>query len=121
MTIANTSKAKNPKNKDISRLLGQRICDLDLKIKGTQLEILVNQLYEELEKASISFRPRTYLSDEWGCPHGVPVIGIPFYLANPELCLLEHQLTGVEAENRDEIMMYLRHEAGHAFNYAYQL
>jgi hypothetical protein len=26
---------------------------------------------------------------------GVPVIGIPFYLANPELSKLEGQLTGI--------------------------
>jgi hypothetical protein len=108
-------------NQQSSELLGRKISDLSLKIQGTQLESLINQLYEELERAGISFRPKTYLSDEWGCPHGVPVIGIPFYLADPELCRLEHQLTGIEAENKSEIMMYLRHEAGHAFNYAYQL
>jgi hypothetical protein len=30
-------------------------------------------------------------------------------------------LTGIEAEDEAEVMMYLRHEAGHAFNYAYRL
>jgi hypothetical protein len=34
---------------------------------------------------------------------------------------LEGELTGIEAENEDEVMMCLRHEAGHAFNYAYRL
>jgi len=105
-----------------NRLLSTRIADLQLSIKGTRLELLLNQLYRELEAAGLSnFKPEAYLSDEWGCPAGVPVIGIPFYLARPELCDLECQFTGVEAESDDEIMMYLRHEAGHAFNYAHKL
>ena len=102
-------------------LLSRKISELSLAIPGTRLEALILQLYDELEKAGISFRPKTYLSDEWGCPQGVPVIGIPFYLADPKLSRLEGQLTGIEAENEAEIMMYLRHEAGHAFNYAYRL
>jgi hypothetical protein len=112
---------KNANDKESKDLLGRKISDLSLKIQGTHLESLVDELYRELEKAGISFKPKTYLSDEWGCPHGVPVIGIPFYLADPELCKLEHRLTGIEAENESEIMMYLRHETGHAFNYAYRL
>ena len=102
-------------------LLSRRICDLALKIPGSRLELCVQQLYQELEKAGISFKPKTYLSDEWGCPQGVPVIGIPFYLADPELFQLESQLSGIEPENEAETMMFLRHEAGHAFNYAYLL
>ena len=105
-----------------SKLLSTRIADLQLSIKGTRLEPLLNQLYRELEAAELKhFKPGAYLSDEWGCPADVPVIGIPFYLASPELCALECQLTGVEAETDGEIMMYLRHESGHAFNYAYKL
>ena len=102
-------------------LLSQKISELSLAIPGTRLEALILQLYQELERVGISFRPKTYLSDEWGCPQGVPVIGIPFYLADPQLARLEGQLTGIEAENEAEVMMYLRHEAGHAFNYAHRL
>jgi hypothetical protein len=102
-------------------LLSRKISDLALKIPGTRLEGLVRELYQELEKAGISLQPKTYLSDEWGCPHGVPVIGIPFYLADPRLCRLEGEITGIEAETDAEIATYLRHEAGHAFNYAYRL
>jgi hypothetical protein len=47
------------------------------------------------------------------------VIGIPFYLADPKLARLEKEMN--DLEDRHEIMMYLRHEAGHAFNYAYAL
>jgi hypothetical protein len=102
-------------------LLSRKISDLKLEIPGTRLETLINELYQELESAGVSFKPKTYLADEWGCPQGVPVIGIPFYLADPGLCKLEGELTGIEAENEDEVMMCLRHEAGHAFNYAYRL
>lgn len=102
-------------------LLSRKISDLALRIQGTRLDALVAQLYDELERAGIGFHPPVYLADEWGCPDDVPVIGIPFYLADPQLARLEGDLTGVEAESEAEVMMYLRHEAGHAFNYAYHL
>ena len=38
------------------------------------------------------FRPLCYLTDEWGCPSGEPVIGIPFYLADPSLHSIEAEL-----------------------------
>jgi hypothetical protein len=66
-----------------SKLLSRKISELSLAIPGTRLEALILQLYQELENAGISFRPKAYLSDEWGYPQGVPVIGIPFYLADP--------------------------------------
>jgi hypothetical protein len=101
-------------------LLERRIKDLALHLAGTPLERHIQQLYGELEARGISFRPQCYLSDEWGCPSGVPVIGIPFYLADPDLTSIEQELGG-EAETERDIMMYLRHEAGHAFNYAHRL
>jgi hypothetical protein len=102
-------------------LLSRRICDLPLRIEGTHLEELIGQLYLELGKAGISLNPETYLSDGWGCPNLVPVIGVPFYLVDPDLCKLKEQLTGLEAEDDEEVMMILRHETGHAFNYAYRI
>jgi hypothetical protein len=108
-------------NKEQKELLSRRISDLSLTIRGTRLEALIADLYRELEMAGISFKPKTYLADEWGCPQGVPVIGIPFYLANPELSRLEGEFTGIEAENEEEVRMCLRHETGHAFNYAFRL
>jgi hypothetical protein len=104
-----------------SGLLSQKISELPLKIEGSPVERLVSRLYEELEAAGISFRPQTYLSDGWGCPDRVPVIGIPFYLADMKLLDLRYTLTGIAPENNQEAMMVLRHEAGHAFNYAYRL
>lgn len=101
-------------------LLRQRISQLGLKLEGSPVERFVNQLYRELERKGLrKFRPACYLTDEWGCPSGEPVIGIPFYLADPRLAGLEKAMNDLEDER--EIMRYLRHEAGHAFNYAYRL
>jgi hypothetical protein len=104
----------------LQEILNRPIRDLGLKIEGSPLQPLVQQLYCELEKKGLlKFHPLCYLSDEWGCPSGEPVIGIPFYLANADLGYLEKQTN--DLEDAREIMMYLRHEAGHAFNYAYKL
>ncbi|CAN5295493.1 putative zinc-binding metallopeptidase [soil metagenome] len=102
------------------RLLGQRISDLGLSVSGTSVEKLTQQLYAELEAAGLRFRPPVYLSDEWGCPEGTPLIGVPFYLASPHLSRIEEDFAlGIEDES--DIIRFLRHEAGHAFNYAYRL
>lgn len=102
------------------RLLGQRISDLGLALRGTAIEPLVEQLYGELEAMALRFRPTIYLSDEWGCPEGTPHIGVPFYLASAELARVEEDFAlGIEDER--DIIRFLRHEAGHAFNYAYRL
>src|ERR1044071_2484460 len=105
---------------DVLEMLAKPIKELGLKLEGSPLERFVQQLYRELERKGLKkFRPACYLTDEWGCPDGQPVIGIPFYLADPKLARLERAMNDLEDER--EIMMYLRHEAGHAFNYAYRL
>ncbi len=103
-------------------LLERRIGDLNLRLDGTPVARLTRRLYDELERVGLMFRPPVYLSDDWGCPDRVPIIGVPFYMADPALTQLADELMeGVEAETDEEIMRYLRHEAGHAFNYAYRL
>ena len=105
---------------DLREILGKRISQLGLRLEGSPVERYVHQLYRELERKGLKhFRPVCYLTDEWGCPDGHPVIGIPFYLADPKLARLEREMN--DLEDGREIMMYLRHEAGHAFNYAYRL
>jgi GNAT superfamily N-acetyltransferase len=101
-------------------LLSRPIRDLGLRLEGSMLEKYVHQLYGELAAKGLArFRPGVYLSDEWACPDREPIIGVPFYLADPKIAELERALNDLEDER--EILMYLRHEAGHAFNYAYQL
>ncbi|MBI2468934.1 MAG: putative zinc-binding metallopeptidase [Candidatus Rokubacteria bacterium] len=105
---------------DLRALLPQRISQLGLKLEGSPVERYVQTLYRELERKGLRhFRPPCYLTDEWGCPSGEPIIGIPFYLADPKLARLEKAID--DLEDAREIRMYLRHEAGHAFNYAYRL
>ena len=95
------------------------IRELDLEIKGSPIEPLIHRLELDLRRRLKRFRPQYYLTDEWGCPSGQPVIGIPFYLADPALARIEKETNDLETAR--EILMYLRHEAGHAFNYAYRL
>jgi hypothetical protein len=105
---------------EAQEVLRKPIKELGLRLEGSALEKYVQQLYRELERKGLKqFRPVCYLTDEWGCPSEEPVIGIPFYLADPKLAAVERSLNDLESER--EIMMYLRHEAGHAFNYAYEL
>ena len=102
------------------QLLPVRIRDLGLSLEESPVAGLVRHLYAELEAKGLHhFRPLCYLSDEWGSPAGEPVIGIPFYLGDPRVAHLEDAINDVEDER--EIMKYLRHEAGHAFNHAYEL
>jgi hypothetical protein len=101
-------------------LLGRRISELGLQIRGSRIEHLIDELYKELAARSISFRPPVYLSDQWGCPDGTPLIGVPFYLADRRLERLEEEMSGA-VEDGAEAMRYLRHECGHAINYAFKL
>jgi len=101
-------------------LLNTRICDMRLAIEDSPLEPYVQRLNRELELKGFKFQPLTYLTDSWGCPDLVPAIGIPFYLADKHLARIEEEQTG-EVEKGNAIMMLLRHEAGHALNYAYRL
>jgi hypothetical protein len=101
-------------------LLGRRISDLGLTIRGSRVERLVAALYAELAAKSIAYRPTVYLSDQWGCPDGTPLIGVPFYLVDERLERIEAEMSaGVEDDV--EAMRYLRHECGHAINYAFCL
>ncbi len=100
--------------------MNKPLCDLSLRIEGSPLEKLIKRLYSELERKGISFKPKCYLTDTWGCPNKVPMIGIPFYYADPALSEIEDEMHG-DLEEEHELMMSLRHEAGHAINYAYRL
>src|SRR5262245_2680951 len=81
-------------------LLKKKFAEFGLKLEGTHLEKLVEQLYQDLQSAGITFRPPVYLADEWGCPEATPIIGIPFYLADENLMRLEDEIMeGIEAES----------------------
>jgi len=99
------------------------IRDLNLTIAGTSLEPILATFQKELEALGIKkLHPRFYLSTEWGVPYETIAIAIPFYLARPELTLLQaEQACHVEGSGPKDILRYLRHEMGHVINYAYRL
>jgi hypothetical protein len=101
-------------------LMRSRICDLGLRIEGSPVEVFVDRLHGEMAARGLVFCPEVYPTDSWGCPDEVPVIGVPFYLTDKRLARIEEEQTG-EIEGPRQIMMLLRHEAGHAVNYAYRL
>src|SRR6185436_4200167 len=105
-----------------SNLFGAPIRDLGLKIAGTRLEPVIDEFRAELAQRALRVVPRFHLSTEWGVPFGTIVIGIPFYLARPDLTELHGEEVGhVEGFSRQDILRYLRHEMGHVINYAYKL
>ena len=105
--------------RDVQDLLPVPIKQLGLRLEGSPIQGYVEQLFKEMDAKGLKhFRPAFYLTNEWGCPSEEPVIGVPFYLADRRLGALEAAVNDIESER--EIMMYMRHEAGHAFNYAYE-
>jgi hypothetical protein len=104
-------------------LLNTRICDLKLNLEQTLLFRCIQKLYYELESKKLLFKPPYYFTcagDEWGCPDQVPIIGIPFHLADNRLIRIEKEMGYASYDKRD-LMILLRHEAGHAINYAFEL
>ncbi len=104
------------------QLLQLRVCDLRLDLARSPLARYIEQLYAELDRRGIRFRPHVWLSGEWFSPDGVPGIAVPFYLAHPRLRRLARKMAhAVEGSNAKWLMRILRHEAGHAIDSAYRL
>ena len=104
------------------QLLDVRLCDLKLRIAGTELSKCVRQLNRELRSQGLVFRPHFWLSDDWYCPDGVPGIAVPFYMGHPRLAKLElNQMLEVEGGTPKGCMRILRHETGHAIENAFRL
>jgi hypothetical protein len=103
-------------------LLEKRISQLGLKLEGTELQPLVAQLHAELAGKGLAFLPPCHVGDEWFVPVGIPAIFIPFFLFHDRLRKLERKLIlEVEGESPEWFMKLIRHEAAHAYFYAYQL
>jgi len=120
--MARVVKIKDWETLPDSEILQIRVRDLNLQIPGSELQPLIERLYEELDAKGISFHPPCYLADEWLCPEKVPIIGIPFCLAHPRLKQIEQKMMyEVEGGTEESCMKLLRHECGHALNYAYEL
>jgi len=120
--MAETGKTKNWQDLSDEQILQIRVMDLKVQISGSPLEPLIDRLYNELDARQIRFRPPCYLADEWLCPEKIPIIGIPFCLAHPRLKQIEQKMMfEVEGGTEQSCIRLLRHECGHALNYAYEL
>jgi hypothetical protein len=103
-------------------LLQLRICDLKLRIPGSELEARIETFYGELAARDIAVKPLCYLGEEWFCPEGCATIAIPFYLAHPRLKKLEEKMMmEVEGGTESWCLRLLRHEMGHVLNHSYLL
>ncbi len=104
-------------------ILNKRICDFNLHIEGGPLENVIERFRRELVERGITrLQPAFYLSDEWGVSDDTVAIAIPFYLADERLRRVHQAKSGVvEGKNEEDVLRYLRHEMGHAVNYAYHL
>ena len=103
-------------------LLERRISKLGLHIEGTPLEPLIQQLYDELSAHRLVFHPLCDIGDEWFVPIGIPAIFVPFFLVHDRLRALERtMMLEVEGGTKEWFMQLMRHEAAHAYTYAYQL
>ena len=102
-------------------LLEKKIVQLRLNLPDTPLQGFVQQLYSELSAKGLTFHPPCHIGDEWFVPVGIPAIFIPFFLAHDRLRRLEgRMMLEVEGESPEWFMRLMRHEAAHAYAYAYQ-
>jgi hypothetical protein len=103
----------------LQKLLSTRICDLQLTPQGVLAEC-VEQVSGELRARGLTFMPAYYLGDDdfWTSDRAISV-NVPWYLANPVLWGLVND--HLFEYSRSEVLMYLRHETGHALNYAFEL
>lgn len=103
-------------------LLEKKIAHLGLKLEGAEPEPLIKQLYDELTQKGLAFHPKCHVGDEWFVPVGVPAIFVPFFLVHERLRKLERKMMlEVEGETPGWFMKLIRHEAAHAYAYAYQV
>src|SRR5207237_8935238 len=103
-------------------LLERRISKLGLRLEGSGVEPLIQQLYDELTAKGLLFHPPCHIGDEWFVPVGIAAIFVPFFLAHDRLRALEKtMMLEVEGGTKEWFMKLIRHEAAHAYNYAYQI
>jgi hypothetical protein len=104
------------------QLLEKKISHLGLKLEGSPVEPCITQLYNELTEKGLTFHPRCHIGDEWFVPVGIPAIFVPFFLIHDRLRKLEKKLMlEVEGETPEWFLRLMRHEAAHAYAYAYQV
>ncbi|MHC4845396.1 MAG: putative zinc-binding metallopeptidase [Planctomycetota bacterium] len=95
---------------------------MDVRIEHTWTADVLDELRANLDRRGVSFRPHTWVSNDWFTPQGVPGFAIPFYLLHPRLARLERkQMLEVDGGTRESCLKNMRHECGHAIQNAYRL
>src|ERR1700754_365019 len=103
-------------------LLEKRISQLGLMLEDSEVQPLVQQMYAELSAKGLGFLPPCHVGDEWFVPVGIPAIFVPFFLVHDRLRRLEAKMMlEVEGDTAEWFMRLIRHEAAHAYAFAYQL
>jgi hypothetical protein len=103
-------------------LLERKISRLGLRLESSGLQPQIEQLHSELSQKGLLFHPPCHIGDEWFVPVGIPAIFVPFFLAHERLRKLERKIMlEVEGETPEWFMKLIRHEAAHAYFYAFQL
>jgi superoxide dismutase len=106
----------------IEALLRTPVAKLDLRPVGTLAECL-QTVESDMWARAIAFRPAWYLGtggdDFWTADRAIS-INIPWSYANPALWRLSNR-SARAAYTPEEMLRTLRHEAGHALCYAFEL
>ncbi len=97
------------------KFLTTKIKDLELDIESS-MGPYFEKLKKELGDKNIKLWPDFYFGDEWGCFDKTISLSIPFYFGH-------EYLKAIQQSNitPSELIKILRHETGHAVNYAYRL
>ncbi|MCB0329888.1 MAG: putative zinc-binding metallopeptidase, partial [Bdellovibrionales bacterium] len=104
------------------KLLSLSFRELKLSLEAAPFRPWIDHYESELDSFGIRFRPHLWISEEWFSPDDVPGIAIPFYLCHTRLRALQRKyLFQVEGGSREEFLCIVRHEAGHAFETAFEL
>lgn len=104
----------------LAALLDKRICDLDLAPTGPIVDA-IETVAAELHATGLWIPWAPYIGDGefWASDRAIAV-NIPWFLANPTLWRLANR-SEATAYTLEQVLKCLRHEAGHVFNYSYEL
>lgn len=95
--------------------------ELGVRVENTWVAEVLDELSLNLERRGVTFRPHSWVSNDWFSPQGVPGFAIPFYLLHPRLMRLERgQMLEVDGGTREACLKNMRHECGHAIQNAYR-
>lgn len=78
----------------------------------------IKEVYATLEWKGFNFKPKYYITDIWGVPNKIPLLGIPYCYCYPFFKILDEDNV---ISDRSEVIKIVRHEVGHCFCYAYKL